>query len=121
MNRKEISYLMAIIKTAYPHYYQKTSDIEDALALWGEMFMGDEPLLISKAVKSFIKEDTQGFPPSIGQIKDIAKGIKRRESEDTKMMEQQKMISAPPKEVTAEDEARREEVMEKMRNMLKEV
>ena len=33
MNRKEISYLMAIIKkTAYPHYYQKTSDIEDALS-----------------------------------------------------------------------------------------
>ena len=36
MNRKEISYLMAIIKTAYPHYYQKTSDIEDALSLWGK-------------------------------------------------------------------------------------
>ena len=121
MNRKEISYLMAIIKTAYPHYYQKTSDIEDALALWGEMFMGDEPLLISKAVKSFIKEDTQGFPPSIGQIKDIAKGIKRREAEDTKMMEQQKRLSAPPKEVTAEDEARRKEVMEKMRMMLKDI
>ena len=65
MNRKEISYLMAIIKTAYPHYYQKTSDIEDALSLWGEMFIDDDPpSTISKAVKG-LTEMIPAFPPAI--------------------------------------------------------
>ena len=75
---------MAIIKTAYPHYYQKASDIEDALSLWGEMFTEDDPLLISNAVKSFIRDDTAGFPPAIGQIKEIAKSIRIRNREDEK-------------------------------------
>ena len=112
---------MAIIKTAYPPYYQKTSDIEDALALWGEMFMGDDPLLISKDVKSFIKEDTQGFQPALGQIKEIAKSIRTRNREDEKRLEQQKRLAEPTRERTPEDELRREEFMEKMRMMLKEI
>ncbi len=112
---------MAIIKTAYPHYYQKTSDIEDALSLWGEMFIEDDPVLISKAVKGFIRDDTAGFPPAIGQIKEIAKSIRIRNREDEKMAEQQKRLAEPTRERTPEDELRREEFMEKMRMMLKEI
>ncbi len=112
---------MAIIKTAYPHYYQKTSDIEDALSLWGEMFIEDDPVLISKAVKGFIRDDTAGFPPAIGQIKEIAKGLRRKQREELEMAEQQKRLAEPAKERTPEDEAKREEFMEKMRLMLKEI
>ena len=112
---------MGIIRTAYPAYYRRTSEIEDAVNLWTEMMDNDDPNLIARAVKQFIKSDPVGFPPGIGQIKELAKSIRVADAQDEKMREQQKRLAEPIKVRTPEDELRREEFMEKMRMMLKEI
>ena len=56
----------------------------DAVNLWAEMFTDEEPTLIAKAVKKFIKTDSKGFPPKIGQISTIAAEIRKSEREQRK-------------------------------------
>lgn len=84
MNKKETATLMAIIKTAYPEYYRNQTDLIDAVNLWAEMFTKDDATLIAKAVKKFIKTDSKGFPPKIGQISTLAAEIRKAEWEQRK-------------------------------------
>jgi hypothetical protein len=67
---------MSAIKVAYPNYYKNQTEIDDAINLWAEMLAEDDPVYIAKAVKEFIKTDTKGFPPVIGQIRAAAKDIR---------------------------------------------
>ena len=73
------------------------------------------------AVKSFIRDDTAGFPPAIGQIKEIAKSIRIRNREDEKMAEQQKRLADPQRRELPKMKAKEKKFMEKMRLMLKEI
>ena len=126
MKRKEIAYLMAIIKTAYPEYYRQSNDIEDTINLWQEMMQDDDEKFISLAVKEFIKTDTKGFPPKIGQIRGIAKTIRSDERMRERSLElDRKTKSAERIAAEAADSeimaAYRKEVMERMKRMIKEV
>lgn len=70
MTKEETIKILAILKGSYPHAYKGMSK-DDALALvelWSEMFAEDDFRIVSHAVKSFLKSDTKGFPPVIGQI-----------------------------------------------------
>ncbi len=69
MTYRETLQIMAILKTAYPNYYKGGSDLEQAAALWAELFADDDVLVVAAAVKAFIVNDNKGFPPVIGQIK----------------------------------------------------
>lgn len=53
--------------------------IDDAINIWSEMLSEDDPTYIAKAVKQYIKTDATGYPPSIGQIRVIAKDIRTGE------------------------------------------
>ena len=79
MNAKEVTAVMSAIKVAYPSYYKNQTEIDDAINLWTEMLAEDDPAYIAKAVKEFIKTDSKGFPPTIGQIRTIAAEIRRAE------------------------------------------
>ena len=118
MNRKEISYLMAIIKTAYPEYYRQSSDIEDAINLWHEMFQQDDSILIGEAVKRFIKQDDKGFPPKIGQIANIAKDIQAEQRRERERERERLKIDKPKREITEEERKYQEKVLAKMRAFL---
>lgn len=96
---------MAIIKTAYPEYYRNQSDIADAITLWAEMFSNDDALLIARATKQFIKTDSKGFPPKIGQISTIAAEIRRMDW-DRKQREQALLPTPEVKAVPMPDEIR---------------
>lgn len=75
MTYKETLQIMAILKTAYPNYYKGGSDLEQAAALWAELFADDDVLVVAAAVKSFIVNDDKGFPPVIGQIKTMVRDL----------------------------------------------
>ena len=121
MNRKEMLYLMAIMRTAYPEYYRQQNDIEDTVNLWLEMLEGDDPIIISKAVKEFIKNDDKGFPPKIGQIREMAKSIRRQEIQDEKMRDQQKKLAEPLKVRSQEEIKDMESAISKIRKFLNEL
>lgn len=67
---------MTAIRAAYPNYYRNQGEIDDAINLWSEMLSEDKAEYIAKAVKDFIKSDSTGFPPTIGQIRSRAMDIR---------------------------------------------
>ena len=118
MNRKETAYLMAVIKTAYPEYYRQSSDIEDAINLWHEMFRQDDSVLIGEAVKRFIRNDDKGFPPKIGQIANIAKDIQSEQRREKEREQTRVELYAPKREITEEEREYQNKVLNKMRAFL---
>lgn len=72
MTISQTAQMMAILRAAYPRFYigMTDEDAEAALNLWHGFFTDDDASLVSDAVKAFIANDTKGFPPSIGQIRE---------------------------------------------------
>ena len=86
MTIQETSKIMDILITAYPKWGVNK---QDALILWSQMFV-DEPVeLVAAAVKSYIITDAKGFPPVIGQIKQI---IAKAQADDMSEMEAWNLI-----------------------------
>lgn len=71
MNRNETLAIMSVLKAAYPSYYRdmKRADAESVVALWAEMFAGDDYAVVAAAVKGLIATKTDSFPPPIGAVK----------------------------------------------------
>lgn len=68
MNKTETLRLMAVLRIAYPRYYQNTTkaDAEAVVNLWATMFADQPYELVEAAVKSCIA--TSKWPPSIAEI-----------------------------------------------------
>lgn len=72
MTREEIKEAMEIIKTIYPNFQKdlprqiKTRAID----LWAALFAGDEYDVVMAAIHGYIANETKGFPPSPGQLKE---------------------------------------------------
>jgi hypothetical protein len=75
---------MMAIRAAYPNFYKNKAEVDDAIVLWTEMLEEDRADYIAKAVKDFIKNDSTGFPPTIGQIRSRARDIRIAELEQKK-------------------------------------
>lgn len=84
MSRAEVIAIMTAIRAAYPNYYKNQAEVNDAINLWAEMLADDKAEYIAKAVKEFIKTDTSGFPPTIGQIRTRAREIHIADIEKSK-------------------------------------
>lgn len=71
MDRTETLAIMSVLKAAYPSYYRdmKRADAESVVALWAEMFSGDDYTVVAAAVKGLIATKTDSFPPPIGAVK----------------------------------------------------
>jgi hypothetical protein len=73
--------LLAIIQAAYPQFYTKRTDaeMENTVNTWAVLFSRENYKAAEMAATAFIEGDASGYPPSIGQIKNL---IKRQKSLD---------------------------------------
>lgn len=69
MTKQELLKILATLETAYPHFYQG-GNRDNVANLWFVQFKEYEYKEVICAVHSFISNDTRGFPPVIGQIKE---------------------------------------------------
>ena len=72
MTFTEMSDVLAIIGAVYPRFYANLSenDVKAMTNVWLSFFASDDASLVSDAVKTFIANDTKGFPPVVGQIRE---------------------------------------------------
>ena len=72
MNKKETAALMAVLQASYPGFYKDFEENERAaiVNLWHEMFAEDSYGEVSAAVKALISTRVEGYPPTIGAVKD---------------------------------------------------
>ena len=73
MTIDEMAEIMDVLEIAYPAFYARQDESAKlkAMELWATTFADDPAQMVAMAVKAFIVSDTKGFPPNIGQIKDI--------------------------------------------------
>lgn len=78
MTRSEAIIIFNILKAAYPNSYKGMTkgDANNVINLWCDMFDGEDDRYIGLAVKAFITSDTKGFPPTIGQLKNMIYKLK---------------------------------------------
>ncbi len=72
MNRNEAATIMAILQVAFPAFYRNVTaaDAKAAINLWAEMFADDPADQVAAAVKAIIAVQVEGFPPTIGAVKE---------------------------------------------------
>lgn len=69
MTKQELIKILAILETAYPHFY-KESNRDNVANLWYMQFKEYSYKEVVSAVHAYIATDTKGYAPIIGQIKD---------------------------------------------------
>ena len=72
MDKFETTSILAVLKAAYPKFYQGLS-LEEAnsiVNLWAEMFADDPAEIVATAVKAMIASRNSNFPPNIGEVKE---------------------------------------------------
>ena len=72
MYKFETTSILAVLKAAYPKFYQGLS-LEEAnsiVNLWAEMFADDPAEIVATAVKAMIASRNSNFPPNIGEVKE---------------------------------------------------
>ena len=89
MTRDETRNILMLIQAAYPNYHPQDKTV--TIDLWTEMLSDYNYEQVSIALKAFISTDTNGFPPSIGQI--ISKIHSINTSVDLNEMEAWSLVS----------------------------
>ena len=77
MDKFETTSILAVLKAAYPKFYQGLS-LEEAnsiVNLWAEMFADDPAEIVATAVKAMIASRNSNFPPNIGEVKEQIRKI----------------------------------------------
>lgn len=71
MDRLETADILAVLKAAYPQFYNGLSPKEAnrIVDLWAEMFKDDPAIVVACAVKAMIVSRVNTFPPNIGEVK----------------------------------------------------
>lgn len=70
MRLEETIKIIKIVKSSYPRFYDKVNaeDFNDMIDSWHLMLEEYDYPNVQAGLVSFIKTDTSGFPPSVGQI-----------------------------------------------------
>lgn len=78
MIRGDIIEVLAMLKAAYPHAYRGLTkqDAEAMIALWGNVLRNEDKTLILAAAREFIKHNKKGYAPTVGEVLQIAHGLK---------------------------------------------
>lgn len=71
MTKKETAQILFLLKEYYPNSFE-SSDIENRVKAWYLVLHDQDYQLIQAAVIAFVSNDTKGFMPSIGQLKEKA-------------------------------------------------
>lgn len=69
MTREEAKKLLMVISVAYPNY-KPSAPQNIVVDVWANQLKDYPYAVVSKALEDFIKSDTKGFAPSIGQLID---------------------------------------------------
>lgn len=82
MNRKATEMILATLAVAYPHAYSKTTDAdaEPMIQLWMRQFEGFGGKEVGAAVDALIATRTQGYAPTIGEIKEQIVKLRQKEA-----------------------------------------
>lgn len=72
MDKFETTSILAVLKAAYPKFYQGLSreEANSIVNLWAEMFADDPAEIVATAVKAMIASRNSNFPPNIGEVKE---------------------------------------------------
>ena len=72
MNRQQTTTILAILKAAYPHAFKDmtTEDAKIMINLWEQMFTEEPYEEVNAAVKALIATRTEGYTPTIGEVKE---------------------------------------------------
>ena len=75
MTNTETAAVLAVIKTAYPRYYESKTkrELQETISLWQTMLAEYAPSVVNAAVKSIIA--TTKLHPSNAQIKEMINTI----------------------------------------------
>lgn len=70
MTRAETLQILTLLRASYPAFYSKfgKSELESIVALWTEMFEGDDFNIVKYALKELIATHS-GYPPDIAALK----------------------------------------------------
>jgi len=71
MTRDEVKKVIRIIKATYPSFADNV-ELVDLVEAWSVVLAEDNAKDIEKALMQFIRTDTKGFPPSLGQLTTLA-------------------------------------------------
>lgn len=67
MTTGETRKILFTISVAFPNY-RPEADLDDVVSVWAAMLYEYPYPVVSAALKAFIKSDTRGFAPSVGQL-----------------------------------------------------
>ena len=72
MDTRETQGILAMIKAAWPNFYRDLpkADLMAAVNLWQVQFAEYDVRLVKAAVHALIATQTEGFPPTIGAVKE---------------------------------------------------
>ena len=76
MTRDDVIKLLMMVQAAYPNY--KPPDKTITVNMWHEMLKECDENSVMMGLKEFIRMDTSGFAPSIGQIISKMETVQRR-------------------------------------------
>lgn len=76
MTREEVIKMLMVIQASYPNY--KPPDKTVTVNMWHEMLQEYDEASAMRGLKEFIKTDTSGFAPSIGQIVAKIESVRKR-------------------------------------------
>lgn len=82
MDKFETTSILAVLRAAYPKFYQGISreEANSIVNLWAEMFADDPAEIVATAVKAMIASRNSNFPPNIGEVKEQIRKLTAPES-----------------------------------------
>ncbi len=72
MNSVETTIVLGVLRAAFPSFYKdmKKEELTNIVSLWQSMFADDDAGIVMAAVKALIAVKVEGFPPTIGAVKE---------------------------------------------------
>ena len=72
MKKSETRMILAVLVVAFPVFYRNTTeaDTEAAVNLWHQQFQDYDYKTVEQAVQALISTKIEGYPPTIGEVKE---------------------------------------------------
>lgn len=76
--------VLAVLKAAYPHSFQKMSksDYEATVSLWARLFAADPASEVAAAVDALLATRTVGYSPTPGEVKEQMQRLRTQDELD---------------------------------------
>lgn len=84
MNRDETMMILSVLKAGYPHAFKDVTkrDAEAMIILWNNMFAEETYEEVNAAVGALIATRTEGFSPTIGEVKEQLRRLHSKQEID---------------------------------------